>query len=59
MEEAESERQKDREEAAGGRARLRSVPGRLQAHRAWFSNLACGLMSLFIQPQYQTFPFPA
>lgn len=33
--------------------------GRLLAQRAWFSSLALGLMTVFIQLWYQTFPFPA
>ena len=52
-------RQKDRAERARARVHRRCVAGGLAAHGAWFSNLALGLMSLFIQLQYQTFPFPA
>lgn len=53
------DRRTERDEKARVRAHMRCVAGGLQARRAWFSNLALGLMSLFIQPQYQTFPFPA
>lgn len=57
--EERARRTEDRDERARARARLRCTEGGLHAHRAWFSNLALGLMSLFIQLWYQTFPFPA
>lgn len=52
-------RQKDREVRARAGMRTRCSAGGLAARRARFSNLAPGSMSLFVQPQYQTFPFPA
>ena len=53
------EKTRETEGESQSKAHMRRMADGLQAHRAWFSNLAPGLMSLFIQLQYQTFPFPA
>lgn len=58
MEEKKSDKDRDRQRDRAI-APVPSAAGGLQTQSAWFSNLALSLMSLFIQLQYQTFPFPA
>lgn len=58
MDEEESEGQAERDvRPPSAHVRLRTGSG--AAPGAWFSSLTLGFRSLFIQPQYQTFPFPA